>query len=81
MHLLVLLDGLKMIDNMYKIERIEERLSLIRLHIIALQEDIENNPISDDPSKPSRQSVLNDFLLMSEALNLEKNSLNNDIIE
>lgn len=69
-----------MIDNLYKIERIDERLSLIRLHIVALQEDIETNPTSDDASKPSRQSVLNDFLLMSEALNLEKNSLTNDII-
>lgn len=80
MHLLVLLDGFKMIGNIYKIERIEERLSLIRLHIVALQEDIESNPTSDDPSKPSRQSVLNDFLLICEALNLEKNSLTNDII-
>jgi hypothetical protein len=70
-----------MINNAYKIEMIEERLNLIRLHIAALQEDIKNNPTSDDPRKPSRQSVLNDFLLISEALNLEKNSLTNDIIE
>jgi hypothetical protein len=70
-----------MIDKIYKIERIEERLNLLRLHIVALQEDIGSNPTSDDPSKPSRQSVLNDFLLILEALNLEKNSLTNDIIE
>jgi hypothetical protein len=70
-----------MIDNIYKIERIEERINLIRPHIVALEDDIYNNPTSDDPSKPSRQSVLNDFLLMLEALNLEKNSLTNDIIE
>lgn len=70
-----------MIDNTYKIERIEERINLIRPHIVALEDDIYNNPTSDEPSKPSRQSVLNDFLLMLEALNLEKNSLTNDIID
>lgn len=70
-----------MIDNTYKIEKIEERISLIRPHIAALEDDIYNNPTSDNPSKPNRQSVLNDFLLILEALNLEKNSLTNDIIE
>ncbi len=70
-----------MINNTYKIQLIQDRIDLINLHVKALEDDIAENPMGDDPNKPTRQSVLDDFLVMIDALKAEQNELGSDIIE
>lgn len=70
-----------MIENRYKIQIIDERIGLLSLHVYAIQDDIAENPTGDDPNKPTRQSVLENLLLMIDALEIEKNTLSSDIIE
>jgi hypothetical protein len=70
-----------MINNIYKIQIIDERIGLLNLHVTALQNDIAENPMGDDPDKPTRQSVLDNLFIMIDALETEKNTLSSDIIE
>ena len=56
---------------------LNDRLSSIYAHILALENDIAQNPEADIDQKPSRSSVLLNFISKKEALESEKRSLTN----
>jgi hypothetical protein len=66
-----------MINNLEKIEMIQNKIKTIEFHVIALREDIVNSPLGDIPEKPSRQSVLDDTLRIINALEAEIEALTN----
>jgi hypothetical protein len=66
-----------MIDNLEKIEIIQNKINTMSFHVVALREDIINSPLGDIPEKPSRQSVLDDILNIIDALESEKEALTN----
>lgn len=66
-----------MINNLEKIEIIQNKINTMSFHVIALREDITNNPLGDMPEKPSRQSVLDDILNIINILEAEKQALTN----
>lgn len=65
------------ITNIEKIEIINQRLSNIQIHIDILSKNILDNPEADIIEKPTRQSILQDFLSKKRALNLKKEVLTN----
>ena len=67
--------GLSMLENSDKIEEINKRIEALQVQIDFLQEAIQSNPIWDEPEKPSRESVLESYVLRLEALNALKNTL------
>ena len=64
-----------MLENSDKIEEINKRIEALQVQIDFLQEAIQSNPIWDEPEKPSRESVLESYVLRLEALNALKNTL------
>ena len=76
MHLLDIADGHSM-NDIDKIEIINNILLSIEPHILALENDIAQNPQADIEGKPPRSNVLLDFISKRQALELEKNSLTN----
>jgi hypothetical protein len=66
-----------MINNLEKIEIIQNKINTMSFHVIALREDIINSPLGDIPEKPSRQSVLYDILSIINTLEAEKEALTN----
>jgi hypothetical protein len=66
-----------MINNLEKIEIIQNKIHTMSFHVTSLIEDINNNPLGDNAEKPSRQSVLDDILSIIDALEIEKEALTN----
>jgi len=66
-----------MINNLEKIEIIQNKINTMSFHVIALKEDIVTSPLGDVPEKPTRQSVLDDILSIIDALEIEKKALTN----
>jgi hypothetical protein len=66
-----------MINNLEKIEIIQNKINTMSFHVIALKEDIIASPLGDVPEKPTRQSVLDDILSIIDALEIEKKALTN----
>jgi hypothetical protein len=64
-------------NNVNKIDILDERLNNLQVHIDILTKDILINPESDVEGKPMRQTVLNDFISKKEAILAEKNTLTN----
>lgn len=64
-----------MIEFNDKIDTIDKRIEAIQLQIDFLQQSIESSPIWDEPEKPSRESVLDTYLLRLDALNALRNTL------
>lgn len=62
-------------DNLEKIQIINQRIDNINVHINILANDINDHPNEDVEGKPTRQSVLNDFMLKKQALLDELNKL------
>lgn len=60
-----------------KIKIIENRIESLQIHVIALEQDILDNPGSDHPDKSSKRSVLEDIKQSINALNNFKMSLTN----
>lgn len=55
-------------NNLEKIEIISKRIDNLNIHIDILTKDISNYPDDDVVGKPTRQNVLNDFILKKQAL-------------
>lgn len=66
-----------MITNIEKIEIINSHIDSISTHILALENDIAQNPQGDIEGKPLRSDVLLEFVNKKETLELEKQSLTN----
>jgi hypothetical protein len=66
-----------MIDIYDKLDIINKRIEAIQVQVDFLQDAIESNPIWNEPEKPSRESVLNNYILRLEALNDLKTALTN----
>jgi hypothetical protein len=66
-----------MIDIYDKLDIINKRIEAIQVQIDFLEDAIESNPVWDEPEKPSRESVLNNYILRLEALNDLKMALTN----
>ena len=66
-----------MIDIYDKLDIINKRIEAIQVQVDFLQDAIEFNPIWNEPEKPSRESVLNNYILRLEALNDLKTALTN----
>lgn len=66
-----------MITNIEKIEIINSHIDSISPHILALENDIAQNPQGDIEGKPLRSDVLLEFVNKKEALELEKQALTN----
>lgn len=64
-----------MLENADKIEEIDKRIEALQIQIDFLQEAIRSNPIWDELEKPSRESVLESYVLRLEALNALRNTL------
>lgn len=64
-----------MMDINDKIDYIDKRIEAIQIQIDFLQQSIESTPIWDEPEKPSRESVLDTYLLRLDALNALRNTL------
>ena len=64
-----------MINNEYRIDQIDKRIEAIQIQIDFLQNAIESDPIWDEPEKPSRESVLADYVLKLDALNSLRDTL------
>lgn len=64
-----------MMDINDKIDYIDKRIEAIQIQIDFLQQSIESIPIWDEPEKPSRESVLDTYLLRLDALNALRNTL------
>jgi hypothetical protein len=64
-------------NNIDKIEILNNRLLYIEPHILALENDIAQNPQADIDGKPLRSNVLLDFINKKQAIELEKNFLTN----
>lgn len=64
-----------MIDINDKIDSINKRIEAIQVQVDFLQSAIESNPVWNEPEKPSRESVLNEYLLKIEALKNLKDTL------
>ena len=64
-----------MIEFNEKIDTIDKRIEAIQLQIDFLQQSIESSPVWDEPEKPSRESVLDTYLLRLDALNALRNTL------
>jgi hypothetical protein len=64
-------------NNIEKIEIIQNRISTMSFHVIALREDIFQTPLGDHPEKPTRQYVLDNILRAIDALEIEKLALTN----
>lgn len=68
-------DGYSMIDINDKIDQIDKRIEAIQIQIDFLQTAIDSNPLWDEPEKPSRESVLDNYILRLNALNSLRNTL------
>lgn len=66
-------------NNIDKIQILNNRLLSIEPHILALKNDIAQNPQADIDGKPLRYNVLLDFISKKEALESEKNYLINEV--
>lgn len=66
-----------MINNIEKIEIIQNRINTMSLHVTSLSKDILQIPQGDHAEKPTRQYVLNDILGIIDALEIEKAALTN----
>lgn len=66
-----------MIDINDKIDSIDKRIEAIQVQIDFLQNAIQSDPEWNEPEKPSRESVLNNYILRLEALNDLKMALTN----
>jgi hypothetical protein len=64
-------------NNNEKIEILNKYLESILPHILALQNDIAENPMGDIEGKPLRSQVLLDFIKQKEAIEAEKETLTN----
>jgi hypothetical protein len=64
-------------NNIDKIEILNNMLLSLEPHILALENDIAQNPQADIEEKPLRSNVLLDFISKKQALESEKNSLTN----
>lgn len=65
------------IENENKIDLLNARISNLDIHINVLSNDILTNPDLDVIGKPTRQSVLEEFKSIKEALLIEKEALTN----
>lgn len=68
-------DGHNMIDLNYKLDAIDKRIEAIQVQVDFLQQSIESNPVWDEPEKPSRESILDNYILRLNALNALRNTL------
>jgi hypothetical protein len=66
-------------NNSEKIDIINDHIKSILLHTVALEADIFANPLGDIEEKPSRSQVLLDFIRKKDSLELEKESLTNQV--
>lgn len=57
-----------MINNEDKINDIEKRIEAIQIQIDFLENAILSNPEWNEPDKPTRESVLNEYTLRRDAL-------------
>lgn len=64
-----------MIEFNDKIDTIDKRIEAIQIQIDFLQQSIESSPVWDEPEKPSRESILDTYLLRLNALNALRNTL------
>ena len=67
--------GHDMINNIEKINIIENAIDNLNYHISILSNDLESNPTLDVIGKTPRSEILIDFLSQKMALEEEKNSL------
>lgn len=63
-----------------KIQRIQDRLNSYNIHIEFLTQAILDNPNGNHPEKPSRQSLLDDYIAKKKALELELDRLNKEMV-
>lgn len=68
-------DGYKTMNINDEIDYIDKRIEAIQVQVDFLQRAIESNPVWNEPEKPSRESVLNTYLLRLDALNALRNTL------
>jgi hypothetical protein len=66
-------------NNSEKIDIINDHIKSILLHTVAIESDIFLNPSGDIEGKPSRSQVLLDFIRKKDYLELEKESLTNQV--
>lgn len=64
-----------MIEFNDKIDAIDKRIEAIQIQIDFLRQSIESSPVWDEPEKPSRESILDTYLLRLNALNALRNTL------
>jgi hypothetical protein len=64
-------------NNIDKEEILNNMLLSLEPHILALENDIAQNPQADIEGKPLRSNVLLDFISKKQVLESEKNSLTN----
>jgi hypothetical protein len=64
-----------MVDVYDKLDIINKRIEAIQAQVDFLQGAIESDPIWNEPEKPSRESVLNNYILRQKALNGLKSTL------
>lgn len=60
-----------------KIKVIEDRIANLNIHIDILSKDLQDNPTEDVDGKPSRSSVLSNFLSKKQILEQELGALTN----
>jgi ribosomal protein S15P/S13E len=60
-----------------KIAILQNKIDNLNIHINVLQEDLEANPQNDVDGKPTRVSILNDFLSKKNILEQELEALTN----
>jgi hypothetical protein len=66
-------------NNNEKIDIINDHIKSILLHLVALENDIFVNPLGDIEGKLLRSQVLSDFISKKDSLELEKESLTNQV--
>jgi hypothetical protein len=64
-----------MIDIYDKLDAINKRIEAIQIQVDFLDNSIKSNSTWDEPEKPSRESILNQYILRLDALNRLKNAL------
>jgi hypothetical protein len=64
-----------MIDIYDKLDAINKRIEAIQIQVDFLDNSIKSNSTWDEPEKPSRESILSQYILRLDALNRLKNAL------